>query len=257
MDKSNFQHLNVVLNQRIAVVTIHRPEKRNALSPEVLTEITTAFKSLPLDPEINVIILTGGEQYFSAGFDLNEIRKLEKVNNEDYIALFHETYRSILFCPLPVICAVGGAAIAGGFDLTMMCDFRYASDKAKFGQREIALSLTPILDPLWRIVGLGIAKELTLTGRIYDASEAKLIGYVNEIYPDGQLLQNVLEIASNMSQFDRQCLIETKQLSHQTLNQDLGSSMQTQEWLFRTYIGSKENHQRIDSLLEKMKKNKS
>ena len=257
MDVSNFQHLNVVLDQRVAVITIHRPEKRNALSPEVLTEITTAFKSLPLDPEINVIVLTGGEQYFSAGFDLNEIRKLEKINNEAYTALFHETYRSILFCPLPVICAVGGTAIAGGFDLTMMCDFRYASEKAKFGQREIALSLTPILDPLWRIIGLGRAKELTLTGRIYESAEAKLIGYVNEIYPNGKLLQNVLKIASDMSQFDRQCLIETKQLSHQVLNQDLDGSMRVQEWLFRTYIGSEENHQRIDSLLETLKKNKS
>ena len=256
MDISNFQYINVVFSQRVATVTIHRPEKRNALSPEVLSEITKAFKSLPLESEVNVIVITGGEQYFSAGFDLNEIRKLEKLNNEAYTALFHETYRSILFCPLPVICAVGGAAIAGGFDLTMMCDFRYASDKAKFGQREIALSLTPILDPLWRIIGLGRAKELTLTGRIYDASEAKLIGYVNDIYPDGQLLQNVFKIASDMAQFDRQCLTETKQLSQQLLNQDLDSSMRIQEWLFRTYIGSKENHQRIDTLLETLKKNK-
>ena len=256
MDISNFQYINVVFSQRVATVTIHRPEKRNALSPEVLSEITKAFKSSPLEAEVNVIVLTGGEQYFSAGFDLNEIRKLEKLNNEAYTALFHETYRSILFCPLPVICAVGGAAIAGGFDLTMMCDFRYASDKAKFGQREIALSLTPILDPLWRIIGLGRAKELTLTGRIYDASEAKLIGYVNDIYPDGQLLQNVFKIASDMAQFDRQCLTETKQLSQQLLNQDLDSSMRIQEWLFRTYIGSKENHQRIDTLLETLKKNK-
>jgi enoyl-CoA hydratase/carnithine racemase len=139
----------------------------------------------------------------------------------------------------------------------MMCDFRYASDRAKFGQREIALSLTPILDPLWRIIGLGRAKELTLTGRIYDASEAKLIGYVNNIYPNGELLKNVLKIASDMSQFDRQTLVETKQLSHQILNQDLDSSMRIQEWLFRTYIGSDENHHRIDSLLETLKKNKS
>ena len=86
---------------------------------------------------------------------------------------------------------------------------------------------------------------------------AKLIGYVNEIYPNGKLLQNVLKIASDMSQFDRQCLIETKQLSHQVLNQDLDGSMRVQEWLFRTYIGSEENHQRIDSLLETLKKNKS
>ena len=74
MDLLNYQYLNIDLNQRVATVTIHRPEKRNALSPEVLTEITQAFQSIPLNTEIHVIVLTGGEQYFSAGFDLNEIR---------------------------------------------------------------------------------------------------------------------------------------------------------------------------------------
>ena len=254
---SNFKHLDITIDEKVAIVTINRPEKRNALSPEVLQELTAAFAALPQDAGIHAIVFTGGEQYFSAGFDLNEIRKLEKLNNESYTAMFHQTYRSILFCPLPVICAVGGPAIAGGFDLTMMCDFRYASTKAKFGQREIALSLTPILDPLWRIIGLGRAKELILTGRIYDAAEAKKIGFVNEVYPTGELLDHVLEIARNMAKFDRQCLIETKQLSNQLLNQDLESSMRIQEWLFRTYIGSHENHERIDALLETLKKNKT
>ena len=200
--------------------------------------------------DTHVIILTGGEKYFSAGFDLQEIRKLEKISNETYTAMFHRTYRSILFCPLPVICAVGGPAIAGGFDLTMMCDIRYASEKAKFGQREIALSLTPILDPLWRIVGLGRAKELTLTGRIYSAEEAKAMGYVNDVFPENELLQHVTNIAQNMAQFDRQALIETKQLSNQVLSQDLDTSMRMQEWLFRSFIGSEDNHRRIDSLME-------
>ena len=126
------------------------------------------FNALGMRQDVNVIVFTGGERYFSAGFDLNEIRKLEKVSNEAYTALFHRAYRAILFCEQPVICAVGGAAIAGGFDLTMMCDIRYASTRAKFGQREIVLSLTPIMDPLWRIIGMGRAKEVALTGRIYE-----------------------------------------------------------------------------------------
>jgi enoyl-CoA hydratase/carnithine racemase len=140
---------------------------------------------------VNVIVLTGGEKYFSAGFDLNEIRKLQKESNEAYTALFHRAYRAILFCELPVIAAVGGPAIAGGFDLTMMCDIRYASERAKFGQREIALSLTPIMDPLWRIIGLGRAKEVALTGRIYGADEAERMGYVSRVFPEGQLLVSV------------------------------------------------------------------
>lgn len=151
-----------------------------------------------------------------------------------------------------MICAVGGAAIAGGFDLTMMCDIRYASERAKFGQREIVLSLTPIMDPLWRIIGLGRAKEVALTGRIYDAYEAEKMGYVSKVFPEGKLLESVSAIAREMASYDRSCLKETKALSNKVLNEDLDGAMRIQEWLFRSYIGSEDNHQRIEALQAKL-----
>jgi enoyl-CoA hydratase/carnithine racemase len=244
----DYRYLLLDVVDKVATVTLHRPDKGNALSPNVLEEITTLFTGIAGRDDVNVVVLTGGERYFSAGFDLNEIRKLEKVSNEAYTALFHRAYRAILFCQQPVIAAVGGAAIAGGFDLTMMCDIRYASTRAKFGQREIVLSLTPIMDPLWRIIGLGRAKEAALTGRIYDAHEAERMGYVSKVFPEGELLTSVMAIAKDMAAYDRACLAETKRLSNQVLNQDLDGAMRVQEWLFRTYIGSEDNHQRIDAL---------
>lgn len=248
----DYQYLHLSIDQRVATVTIHRPDKGNALAPQVLEELEHAFLSIAKRDDVAVAVLTGGEKYFSAGFDLNEIRKLEKVTNESYTAMFHRTYRAILFCDQPVIAAVGGAAIAGGFDLTMMCDIRYASTRAKFGQREIVLALTPIMDPLWRIIGLGRAKEVTMTGRIYGAEEAERMGYVSRVFPEGQLLENVIQIAREMASYDRQCLVETKRLGNQILAQDLDTAMRTQEWLFRTYIGSDENHKRIDELQAKL-----
>ena len=243
-----YQYLLLNVEDKVATVTLHRPEKGNALAPAVLEELTDLFAAVAARDDVKVVVLTGGEKYFSAGFDLNEIRKLEKASNEAYTALFHRAYRAILFCAQPVIAAVGGPAIAGGFDLTMMCDIRYASTRAKFGQREIVLSLTPILDPLWRIVGLGRAKELALTGRIYDAHEAERMGYVSRVFAEGELLSSVQDIAREMARYDQACLAETKRLSNQVLNQDLDSAMRVQEWLFRTYIGSEDNHQRIDAL---------
>lgn len=243
-----YQYLLLDVTDKVATVTINRPDKVNALAPGVLEEITSVFTRLGEREDVNVVVLTGGERYFSAGFDLNEIRKLEKVSNEAYTALFHRAYRAILFCPQPVIAAVGGPAIAGGFDLTMMCDIRYASTRAKFGQREVMLALTPALDPLWRIIGLGRAKEVALTGRIYDAAEAERMGYVSRVYPEGELLRSVSTIAAEMAGCDRMCLLETKRLSNQLLNLDLDGAMRTQEWLFRSYIGSDENHRRIDAL---------
>ena len=248
----SFKYLLLDVTDRVATVTIHRPDKGNALAPDVLLEITTMFDELGARDDVNVIMFTGGERYFSAGFDLGEIRKLEKVSNEAYTELFHRAYRAILFCRQPVICAVGGAAIAGGFDLTMMCDIRYASTRAKFGQREIVLSLTPIMDPLWRIIGLGRAKEVALTGRIYDAEEAEHIGYVSKVFAEGELLSSVEAIAKEMATYDRDCLAETKRLSNQVLNQDLDSAMRVQEWLFRSYIGSEDNHARIDVLQKQL-----
>lgn len=248
----DLKYLLLAVDAKVATVIINRPDKGNALAPQVLDEIATVFTSIAAREDINVVVLTGGEKYFSAGFDLNEIRQLEKVSNEAYVDLFHRAYRAILFCPQPVICAVGGAAIAGGFDLTLMCDIRYASERAKFGQREIVLSLTPVMDPLWRIIGLGRAKEVALTGRIYDAYEAEKMGYVSKVFPEGKLLESVGEIAREMATYDRGCLKETKALSNKVLNEDLDGAMRIQEWLFRTYIGSEDNHQRIDALQAKL-----
>ena len=252
----DLKYLQLSVENKVALVTINRPEKRNALSPEVLEEIEALFIQISSMVDVNVVVLTGGEKYFSAGFDLNFIRTLEKVSNEGFTDLSHRAYRTIMFCSQPVIAAVGGPAIAGGFDLTTMCDIRYASERAKFGQREIVLSLTPLLDPLWRIIGLGRAKEVALTGRIYDAQEAERMGYVSAIFPEGKLLESVMEIARNMASYNRECLKETKQLSHTILNQDISGAMKMQEWLFRTYIGTRENHERIDALLASLKKSK-
>ena len=250
----NAKYLKIAISEKVATITIHRPEKRNALSPDVLNEVENVFNELSENTDVNVIVLTGGEKYFSAGFDLNFIRTLEKVSNEEFTALFHRAYRAIMFCPQPVICAVGGPAIAGGFDLTLMCDIRYASERAKFGQREIALSLTPVMDPLWRIIGFGRAMEVALTGRIYNAHEAEKMGYVSKVFPEGKLLESVSEIARNMATYDRTCLKETKQLGHAVLNNDLDGTMRLQEWLFRTFIGAEDNHNRVDALLESLKK---
>jgi len=252
----DLKHLQLSVKNNVGLVTINRPEKRNALSPEVLEEIEALFTKISSMGDVNVVVFTGGEKYFSAGFDLNFIRTLEKVSNEGFIDLSHRAYRTIMFCSQPVIAAVGGPAIAGGFDLTTMCDIRYASQRAKFGQREIVLSLSPLLDPLWRIIGLGRAKEVALTGRIYDAQEAERMGYVSAVFPEEKLLESVMEIARNMASYNRECLKETKQLSHTILNQDISGAMKMQEWLFRTYIGTQESHERIDALLASLKKSK-
>ena len=250
------QYLLLSVEERVATVTINRPDRGNSLSPDVLAEIEATFSELSDRQDVHVIVLTGGEKMFSAGFDLDVIKTIRKDANEKFTALFHRAYRSILFCTQPVIAAVGGPAIAGGFDLTLMCDIRYASERAKFGQREVVLSLNPLLDPLWRIIGMGAAKELALTGRIIDAAEAFRLGYVSKVFPEGTVVESVTGIAREMAAYDRECLAETKQLAFSVLEMGMDTAMRTQEWLFRSFIGSDDNKERIDALLESLKKRK-
>lgn len=248
------KYLLLSVDERVATVTINRPDKGNSLAPDVLAEIEAMFAELSSREDVHVIVLTGGEKTFSAGFDLDYIRTIKKESNEEFTALFHRAYRAILFATQPVIAAIGGPAIAGGFDLTLMCDIRYASERARFGQREVVLSLNPILDPLWRIIGLGAAKELALTGRIIDANEAYRLGYVSRVFEEGKVVESVGEIAREMATYDRDCLAETKRLSLDVLDMSLDTAMKTQEWLFRSFIGSQDNKERIEKLLETIRK---
>lgn len=250
----NMTYLKLNVENHVALALINRPDKGNALSPDLLQEIGDLFLSLSQREDVKVVVFTGGEKIFSAGFDLNVVKSLRKETNEAFTALFHRAYRAILFCSQPVIAAIGGPAIAGGFDLTMMCDIRYASEKAAFGQREILLGLPPIMDPLWRIIGLGRAKEVALTGRIYDAFEAERMGYVSKLFPPGKVIENAMAIATAMAAFDTACLRETKLLSNTIVDEDLDGAMKQQEWLFRTYIGSEENRRRVEELLQTIKK---
>jgi len=249
-----FRFLRNAVEKRVATIRMHRLEKHNALSPAMLGEIESAFERYGADETVHTIVLTGGEKVFSAGLDLDYIRRIETDDSAHFCRLYHQACRAILFCPVPVIAAVGGAAIAGGFDLTLMCDIRYASAGARFGQREVPLALTPLLDPLWRIIGLGNAREVALTGRIYGADEALRMGYLSRVFPEGQLLKSALSAAFEMAGYDRRTLIETKALSHIVIHSDLDRSMRAQERILRSFIGTEESRRRVEALQKTLKK---
>ncbi len=249
-----FRFIRNSVERRVATILMNRPEKHNALLPAMLGEIESAFERYGADETVHVIVLTGGEKVFSAGLDLDYIRRIEKDDSAHFCSLYHRACRAILFCPVPVIAAVGGAAIAGGFDLTLMCDIRYASAGARFGQREVPLALTPLLDPLWRIIGLGNAREVALTGRIYGAEEALRMGYLSRVFPEGQFLKSAMSAAFEMAGYDRRTLIETKALSHMVIHSDLDRSMRAQERMLRSFIGTEENRRRVEALQKTLRK---
>ena len=196
-----FRSLRVESAEGIAVVTIHRPEARNAINLEVVNEMHAALRALEDDAATRVLILTGaGGAAFASGADIRELRErraadaLRGINSSLFLAV--ERF------PLPTIAAVSGYALGGGCELALACDLRIASESARFGQPEVGLGIIPAAGATYRlprIVGAGRARDLILTGRIIDADEALAIGLVNRVVPDGRVLEEARATALLMA----------------------------------------------------------
>ena len=185
----------------VAVVTIDRQEALNALNVETLTELRDRLRELADDDSARVVVLTGaGERAFVAGADIKYMGGLGPEAAKEWGALGHEAARLLEEMPKPTIAAINGFALGGGCELALGCDLRYASSNARLGQPEIDLGIVPGwggTQRLARVCGLGVAKELILTGRPVDAEEALRIGLVNAIADP--VLDHALEVAGKLA----------------------------------------------------------
>lgn len=194
MEYSTIQYRQV--KDGIGVITLNRPEKRNAINIRMRIEISDCLYELEHSSDINVVIFTGAGSSFSAGFDLDEFN-----DPAIFDALFETSskyHRDIWKFPKPTIAAINGAAMGGGFDLATLCDIRICSGFAIFGHPEVKFGAPPLYTPLRWIVKDGIARELCLTGRKIDAEEAFRIGLVSEITNNSELLQRAVEIGDTI-----------------------------------------------------------
>lgn len=176
----------------IALVTVNRPDKLNALSRAVVQELDDAFNRISGDPAIRAAILTGaGEKAFVAGADINELAVLSALEAREYAAAGQRTFRKLETSHKPSVAAVNGYALGGGLELAMSCTVRFASENAKLGQPEVKLGIVPgygATQRLPRLVGRGRALELLLSGDPVTAAEAHRIGLVNAVVPQAELL---------------------------------------------------------------------
>jgi enoyl-CoA hydratase len=178
--------------QGVALVTINRPDKRNALSIELVAELEAAFDRVENDRSVRALILTGaGDKAFVAGADINELAALPPIELRRYALRGQAVFRRLDRCGKPSVAAVNGYALGGGLELAMACSVRFASENAMFGQPEVKLGITPGYggtQRLPRLVGRGRALEMLLSGESVDATEAHRIGLVNAIVPQANLL---------------------------------------------------------------------
>ena len=186
----NFENLIFKKEGNIGILSINRPKALNALNSETLKEINQAIDMIEKDDEVHILILTGEGRAFVAGADISEMKVLNAHEAREFAKLGSGTFRKIELMEKPVIAAVNGFALGGGCELSMCCDIRIASEKAKFGQPEVGLGIIPGFagtQRLSRLVGLGRAKELIFTADMIDANEAYRIGLVNKVVPVEEL----------------------------------------------------------------------
>jgi enoyl-CoA hydratase len=194
---TDYANIRVDITESIATLTFDRPAVKNALNLETVEECRDALAALAANPEAGVLILTGaGETSFVSGADINDIRARSR--DDGLAAINSSLFAEIERFPRPTIAAVNGYALGGGCELALACDIRVASDSAKFGQPELGLGIIPgagATQRLPRIVGLGWAKHLILSGDIIDAKQALEIGLVTAVMPGGQLQLRARELA--------------------------------------------------------------
>lgn len=194
-----------------ALVTFNRPAKRNALSVEMRETVADRLDELATDESVSCVVLTGAGPVFSAGFDLREFERAAA--DEEFSALLWASsdrwHRTLLEFPLPLIAAVNGPAIAGGFDVAVCCDVRIVATTAAFSHPELAFG-DVVYGPLRELVGGSVARELCLTGKAIDAEEAHRIGLANELVAPERLLGTAAEVAERTCVAPREILLRTK-----------------------------------------------
>ncbi len=253
---ADYETITVEREGRIAVLTINRPDKLNALNSNVHVEGVAALDELRSDDEVRVVVITGsGEKSFVAGADISEFEGKTPVTQR---ATFQERtlFNSIEIFPKPVIALVNGFCLGGGNELALACDLRICSENARFSQPEINLGIIPGgggTQRLTRMVGEGRSMEMILTGDMIDAETAHRFGLVNHVYPAEELRAKTMELAAKIAEKAPIALQLAKEAVKFASRSNLDEGLRREVDLFAICFSTEDKKEGVSAFLEKRK----
>jgi enoyl-CoA hydratase len=252
----SYETILVERRDRVAIVTINRPQKHNALNIQTRTEGAAVLEELRTDDSVRVVVFTGaGDKAFIAGADIAEFAERTAITQRE-VMLDRSLFNAFDNFPKPVIAMVNGYCLGGGCELALACDIRVASDKASFGQPEINLGIIPGgggTQRLTRLVGEGKAMEMILTGEIIDAQTAFAIGLVNHVVPADQLEAKTMDIANRMASKSPIALRLAKEAVKIASRSNIDEGLRREVDLFALCFSSEDKDEGVKAFLEKRK----
>jgi enoyl-CoA hydratase len=252
----SFETILYEVKDGIATITLNRPNVLNALNLQVLGEMLDAIGQASADDEVKVVILTGAGRAFAAGADIAEMKDFTTRQGLAFGDLGHSVLLGFETMDKPVIAAVNGVALGGGTEISMGCDFIYASTKAKFGQPEVNLGIIPGFggtQRLARSVGMNNARELIYTGEIIGAEEAKRIGLVAEVFEPEELMDKVREKALLLMSKGPVAISTAKRVMNKGVDLSLDAALEFEKQSFAALFGSEDQTEGMTAFVEKRK----
>ena len=249
-----YQTIRYEKQDHIALVTIDRPEALNALNSTVISELEQVVSDLENDRDIRAMILTGAGRSFVAGADIGEQYPLDLDGGRRWGQRGSALLRRIEKLEIPTIAAVNGFALGGGCELAMSCDIILASEKAKFGQPEVGLGITPGFSGTQRLprrVGIAKAKELIFSGKMIKADEAEKIGLVNAVYAPEVLLDGAMEMARSFTKNAPIAVKYAKACIERGIQMDMDDGIAVENELFAMCFATKDQKEGMGAFLEK------
>ena len=241
---------------QVAVLTIDRQEALNALNSQVLCDLDEAITKAEQDESVRVVILTGAGRSFVAGADIGEMKGFSAIDGKKFGVHGGSIFLRLENLSKPVIAAVNGFALGGGCELAMACDIRLASEKAKFGQPETGLGITPGFggtQRLPRIVGTARAMELILTARNISAAEALEMGLVSHVYPPEELLDKAMELAQAIAANAQVAVRQSKAAIRRGLQTDMATGVAYESEAFALCFATEDQKDAMKAFLNKEK----